>query len=267
MLHRLFVYSNHIEMASLKIQSLVLSLFFWMSFAAIGWSQNYKDSLNAARKAYQNGNYKQALKYYKSATHLAPKDVDLSMEAGQSAYKAGDYSTAEQYYDQAASRQTDLSKKSRAKTNVGMARMKQKNYDGAITAFKEALKANSENEKARQLLAEAQRLKKKQEEEEQKNKQQNQHQQQNNSKQQQNNPNQSQQNNQNQKQQQQQQQQQQQNKNNQQQSGQQKNGQQQLKDKATERKLDELQRQEMVTKKRVDGSKGTYSSQKAKKDW
>lgn len=239
-----------------------------------GWSQEWRDSLNHARNLYKNGQYKEALKYYKSADRLAPNDVDLSEEKGQSAYRAGDYKEAESAYQSAAVRQTDKKRKVAAYNNLGSSRMRQQNYGGAEDAFKESLRLDPSSERARQGLAEAKRLKKQQEEEQQK-KQQQQKQNQDN---QQQNQNDSQQQGGQQKQQpsdsqgQKNQQQKQQNsgQNGQKDAQQQQGGsskEQKLADKQTERKLDELMRQEMDAKKRMDGSKGSSNGKKAKKDW
>jgi Ca-activated chloride channel family protein len=250
---------------------LVLIGFLVTVFATgTAWSQEWRDSLNHARNLYKNGKYKEALKYYKSAERLAPNDVDLSEEKGQSAYRAGNYKEAEQAYSTATVRQKDKKRKVAAYNNLGNSRMRQENYGGAEEAFKEALRLDPSNEKARQLLAEAKRLRREKQEKEQK---QQQEQQQN-----QNNPQQNQGDQQKGNQQQKQQSGQGQQKNQQsEQSGkagdQQKQGesagkeQKKLADKQTERKLDELMRQEMDAKKRIDGSKGTSNGKKAKKDW
>ena len=252
---------------------IVLGIFVSMLTATSAWAQPWRDSLNHARSLYQKGNYKEALKYYKSADRLAPNDVDLSEEKGQSAYRAGDYKAAEEAFHTAASRQTDQKRKSSAYNNLGNARMKQKDYGGAEEAFKESLRLNPSNEKARQRLAEVKRLKKEQEEKEKEqqqkgedNQEQNeggdqpkddqkkpsdgQGQQKKNSSSQK--PGESNKSESQQKQ--------------QQQKGSSSNG-QKLADKQTERKLDELMRQEMDAKKRLDGSKGKSNGAKAKKDW
>jgi len=235
-----------------------------VSISAAAFSQEWKDSLDHARSLYKKGKYNEALKYYKSAEQLAPKGVDLSEEKGQSAYRAANYAEAEQAFRQ-ATKQKDVKRKSAAYNNLGSARLKQQNFEGAQEAFKEALRLDPANEKARQNLAEAKRIQK----EEEKKKQDEQNKQ-----------------NQNQGQQPQQ--------NNGQPNGQPKPGDQQpkdgqgkpkpqpgqgdgqpkpgteqrkLEDKQTDRKLDDLMRQEMDTKKRLDGSKGTSNGKPAKKDW
>lgn len=226
------------------IRFLIISVCLVLS--QLSWSQVWQDTLRLARKSYKAGNYKQALKYYKSATTYAPKGVDLSKETAQSAYRAGDFETAEQAYRKVASGAKTTKEAVDAYTNLGLSQMKGQKYADAENAFKEALRKDPANEKARQLLAEAKRLKKQQEEQQKKQQQQKQQQQQNNQK----NKDQDKQPNQSPNQQQQQQKQ-----------------QQQLRDKQTDRKLDELQRQEMETKKRLNGARGTKGNGKSGKDW
>ena len=255
------------------MKTVVLLCFLIVTVASnTGMAQEWRDTLNHARELYKKGNYKEALKYYKSADRLAPNDVDLSEEKGQSAYRAGKYKEAEEAFRTAASKQTDTKRKASAYHNVGNSRMKLKDYGGAEESFKEALRLDPKNEKARQQLAEAKRLKKEQEEQEKKKQQENKE---NDPKDPGDKPNEGGekpkegegkgQNN---------------NKPKQPQEGQNKpsnndakpqpgsaSKEQKLADKQTERKLDELMRQEMDAKKRLDGSKGKTNGSKAKKDW
>jgi len=248
----------------MKTLLFVIAFLFTGIFTGL-YAQEWKDSLEQARSLYKQGKYNEALKYYKSTERLAPKGVDLSEEKGQSAYRAAKYQEAEQAFQQ-ATKQKDIKRKSSAYNNLGSARLKQKNFAGAQEAFKEALRLDPSNEKARQNLAEAKRIQK----EEEKKKQQQQQQNQQNQDQQQNNgdskgqPKPGDQQN--------------------QQGGQQKPQQgqgkpqpsnadpknaagQKLEDKQTDRKLDDLMRQEMDTKKRLDGSKSSTNGKPAKKDW
>ena len=133
----------------------------------VSFSQEWRDSLELARREYKNENYEKALKYYKSAQKKAPEDVNLSDEIGQSAYKSGDYETAEKVFQQNSANKR--SNKNRAKNihNIGNARMRTKNYKGAVEAYKDALRLNPEDEKTRYNLSEATRkLKKKKKEKE-----------------------------------------------------------------------------------------------------
>lgn len=205
-------------------------------------SQHWKDTLNRARKLYEQGNYKEALKYYKSAEQIAPKDVDLSIEKGQTAYKAGEYKTAAESYQQIVANSSESEQKQKMRSNLGESQMMQQNYQGAVDTFKEVLRHDSGNEKARQRLMEAQRMLKQQQKQQEQKQQQNNNQNKDDTNKQQNN-NQNKQNN------------------------EQNKGQQKLQDKATERKLDELSKQEQEIKKRLNGSKGKKRGGKGTKDW
>jgi Ca-activated chloride channel family protein len=220
-----------------------------MSLCTAAFGQNWKDSLNAARSAYQKGNYKEALKYYKSADRLAPNDVDLSQEKGQTAYKAGDFATAASCFERLTRTEKTTVKKVRAYNNLGNSRMKMNDFEGAIEAYKSALRLDPANEKARQHLAEAKRLK--QQQDEAKKQKQKKQQGISDTKQQPSKGNE--------------------NKRSQPNSGAQKSTttakQQQLKDKQTDRKLDEIARQEMSTKKRINGSKGSKNGNTVRNDW
>ena len=240
---------------------IIAFILFTVVFCSIGFSQEWRDSLMEARKLYKNGQYEESVNYYRSAQRLAPENIDLSQEEGLSSFRARMYPEAEKLFTRAATRQNDVKKKSSAYNNEGYARMQQQNYAGAEESFKNALRANPANEKARQNLAEAKRIrKKKEEEQEQKNKdkkdqqqdKQDQNEQQQNQGKSQGNKNQDQQN--------------------QSSGGDQKNGQggktqPKLSDKQTDRKLDELMRQEMGTKKRLDGTKNGSNGGAVRKDW
>jgi Ca-activated chloride channel homolog len=240
-----------------------ITVLFMLFSILTGFGQEWKDTLKQARAYYKESRYLESLEYYRSAQKLAPENVDLSEEEGLAAFRAGKFKDAEKIFGHAAAQQKDPKRKSSAYNNVGYSRMEQQNYAGAEESFKEALRQNPQNEKARQNLAEARRIRKQKEQQQQ---QQQQNQDQNNS----GNNNQ------------------QQNGDQQGKPGQQGQGQQQsnpqsggsqdkqqagsgskpkLNDKQTDRKLDELMRKEGGVKKRMDGSKGTGNAGGTGKDW
>jgi tetratricopeptide (TPR) repeat protein len=251
----------------LKIHLFILPVF--LSFAFSGYSQHYQDTINAARNASNQGQYKKALKYYKSAERITPKEVDLSQEMGQTAYKAGDFETAERCFDDLAAKSKTSKQRSTHITDSGISSMKAESYAAAEEKFKEAMRNDPSNEKARQLYMEAKRLRKQQEEaEKDKDKEKEDQEDEGKDKKDQNDPkdpgekdgqNQKKQNNEN--------------KNKKSSKGDsqgQSNGQPQegtLEDKQTERKLDELSRQEMDAKRRMNGTNGSHPGKKTTKDW
>lgn len=231
-------------------------------------AQEWRDSLTVARKAYENKNYEKALKYYQSAQEKAPDGIDLSEEMGQSAYKSHQYEQAEKIYQQTASEQTDKTKKAADYHNLGNARMRQKNYQGAVESYKEALRNNPKDEQTRYNLSEAMRQLSEQNKQKQKNGEGDDENkdEQNNNKDGQGNKQQQSQDGKNQK------------------DGQQgdPNDQQngkpgdspkssgegpKLQDKAVEKKLDELMKQEAGTKRKLSGRSSDGSGSKSGKDW
>lgn len=221
-------------------------------------AQEWRDSLSVARSAYKKQEYAKALKYYQSAQKKAPEDVDLSDEMGQSAYKAREFERAEKIYQQSAASKKGTSEKAKTYHNMGNSRMQKKDYQGAVDAYKEAMRNNPNDEETRYNLSEAiRRLKKDQQ------KRQNDQNKQDKQDQKQNNQNQNNQNKQNNKQQNQNQKQQ----NNKQGKGDEQKNPSRLPNKSVERMLDQLMKAEAETKRKMGGSRQEGASTKSGKDW
>ena len=143
-----------------------LSLVF---LSGVTYGQEWRDSLDLARSAYKKGEYQKALKYYESAQKKAPDEVDLSDEIGQSAYKTRDFERAEKVYQQNTSNKKTAESKAKNLHNLGNARMKKKDYSGAIDAYKEALKNDPNNRETKYNLSESIRKQKEQQKQQQQN--------------------------------------------------------------------------------------------------
>jgi Ca-activated chloride channel family protein len=116
---------------------------------------SWRDTLEFASEAYKNKEYSDALKYYESAQKQAPDKVDLSDEMAQSAYRAREFEKAEKIYQQAESGKKNSAQKGDNQHNLGNARMKQENYQGAIDAYKESLRHSPNDDRTRYNLSEA----------------------------------------------------------------------------------------------------------------
>ena len=227
----------------------ILNILFLMVINSF-FGQEWRDSLIIARKAYANKEYMKSFNDYKSIQQKVPDNIQLYDELAQSAYKSGDFETSEKLYQQgAASKKSALDRASNA-YNIGNARMKSKNYEGAIEAYKNALRINSNDDKARYNLSKAIReLKKKKEknkedkedredreEREQEQQSQNQDEQSQGSKQQEN-------------------------KNNP------KNSKSKLSTQTAKRMLDKLMKEETETKRKLHNGQRLNSPSKSGKDW
>ena len=131
-------------------------------------AQSWEDSLRMGKQYYQDGNYKQAYRSLLEAQKLAPSDVDLSQDIGNAAYRSQDYEMAEKAFRAAASNGEDDMDKSKHWHNVGNSQMQAKNYQAAVESYKNALRKNSTDDKARYNLAEAQRRVQQQEKQQEK---------------------------------------------------------------------------------------------------
>lgn len=128
--------------------------------ASLVAQEDWRDSLEVAREAYDKGDYAKAMKYYESAQRKAPYDIDFSDEIGQTAYRSRDFERAEKIFEQSAGSKYDSKGRGDGYHNLGNSRMKQKNYKGAIEAYKEALRANPNDDKTRYNLSKAMRKQK-----------------------------------------------------------------------------------------------------------
>lgn len=124
---------------------------------------SWRDSLDVARKSYQNKEYGKALKYYESAQRKAPDNVDLSDEMGQSAYKAREFERAEKIYQQSGGSKRNKARSGDNFHNLGNSQMRQENYESAVESYKKSLRMNPNDDRTRYNLSEAiRRLKDKQ---------------------------------------------------------------------------------------------------------
>lgn len=129
-------------------------------------AQHWGDSLRAARNAFESEDFELAYEKFLSAQRLAPDHIDLSKDIATSAYRAEDYKTAEQIFEGAAKR--DVSEAHKKWLNVGNSQLKQENLEGAIDSYKNALRQNPNDDKARYNLAQAKRMQKQQDSQQEK---------------------------------------------------------------------------------------------------
>ncbi len=133
-----------------------LLLLSFFSLLALGsFSQTWTDSLKTARNLYQSGDYSKALKYYESLDHSKPANIDLSNEIGQTAYKSGNIDLAKEKFEAGLNNKKNKFDKAKSYHNLGNTKMGEKDYQGAVNYYKEALRNNPDDEDTRYNLSEA----------------------------------------------------------------------------------------------------------------
>lgn len=142
---------------------IVLFILLVVCCGTIGSAQSWRNSLQEARKMYQEKAYSEAFQKYQEAQKLAPKDIDLSNEIAQSAYRAGELQRAEEAYQKSAEKSSEKKQKAISQYNLGNSFYKQEKLDQAIEAYKNALRNNPTDEAARRNLVKAMTKKEKKE--------------------------------------------------------------------------------------------------------
>ncbi len=138
-----------------------LLLFVFLVLGVDSHAQEWMQNLKAAREAYQKKAYKQSFDLYRSLEGKLPKNVDVANEMGQAAYRAGKFEEAEGYFNAANSGVKNPNNQFISSHNLGNARMKRKDYNGAVEAYKNALRKNPNDVQTRYNLSEALRKLKK----------------------------------------------------------------------------------------------------------
>ncbi|MEO8823475.1 MAG: VWA domain-containing protein, partial [Ginsengibacter sp.] len=153
------------EKKKAKIKNIAAFILF-MCFSQYSFSQNTKNSINKGNKAYKENNYNAAENAYQEALKNSDTNATASYNLGNVLYRKNNTEEAVKSYDNAIQGTNDNSVKQKAFYNKGVALQAAKKLPECITAYKNALILNSDDEDARQNL---QRALKEQQKQQQKN--------------------------------------------------------------------------------------------------
>jgi tetratricopeptide (TPR) repeat protein len=196
-----------------------------------------------ARKCYKKGQFSEAVENYRKAISKAPKEIDLSEELAQAHYKSREFKAAEKEFEKSLNSSNNKKTTASKHYNIGNSRMKSRNYSGAVDAYKQALRLNPNDKKTKYNLSEAiRRVKSERKKKQQKPDSKQKDKQQKNEKNQQN-----------------------QNKDPKQSDA--KNDKGSLSQRAVDRMLDKLMKDETTTKRKLNKNKQASSNSNSGKDW
>lgn len=120
-----------------------------------GYTQQWVDSMESARKFYQKKNYAEAERIYKTHYKKALSKGGVDEELAQTKYRLRDYKGAIHYYQKKLKTAKNKTEKARIKHNLGNSYFEKGDYTQAIKNYKESLKLNPNNENTRYNLSEA----------------------------------------------------------------------------------------------------------------
>lgn len=225
----------------------ILLTFIFIIGSFFAQSQEWKKSLMDARKCYKKGQFSEAVENYRKAISKAPKEIDLSEELAQAHYKSREFKAAEKEFEKSLNSSNNKKASASKHYNIGNSRMKSRNYSGAVDAYKQALRLNPNDKKTKYNLSEAiRRVKSEKKKKQQKPDSKQKDKQQKNEKNQQKN---------------------QQNQNKDPKQSDAKNDKGSLSQRAVDRMLDKLMKDETTTKRKLNKNKQASSNSNSGKDW
>lgn len=155
---------NIFYLQKLVFVGILLTLVFSVS------AQIEKKDIHQGNKAYDSKSYNIAEKNYLHALEKNNNSTTAMFNLGDAYYKQNKFSEAAEQFQMITHKPLSKDTLSKAYHNLGNALLKDKKYENAIDAYKQALKNNSTDEDSRYNLAYAQQMLKKEQQQNQNDK-------------------------------------------------------------------------------------------------
>ena len=126
-----------------------ICLIFFISTSS---AQDVNKILSDADKQYQRSEYLNASKLYEEALKTSPADLTAQYNLGVARFRLNEIEGATEAFKKALGLSKDKSMSAKIFYNLGVAFLKSANYPEAITAFRNAMKLNSEDRDCRENL-------------------------------------------------------------------------------------------------------------------
>ena len=121
-------------------------------FISSSFAQPVNKILNNADKKYQNSEYEKASELYKEALNQSSGDLAAQYNLGVARFRLNDIDGAKEAFKKALSLTDNKSMSAKISYNLGVAFLKSANFQEAIPALKNALKLNAEDKDCRENL-------------------------------------------------------------------------------------------------------------------
>lgn len=137
-------------------------------YAQSWFGSNNKQFIRKGNLEYKKGNFDAASDEYKKVIGKKPDHPVAHFNMGTSLYKKGNFDSAMTHFQTAINGISDDKLKSKGYYNLGNTMLQKREYQKAIDAYKESLKANPGNEDARYNLSYARKMLQQQQQQQQK---------------------------------------------------------------------------------------------------
>lgn len=158
---------NLIYLTKIKLKMIRLIALFIIINLSFAFSQDKKKAdekprvdkfLPKGNEAFKKKKYAEAEKNYRLSNGQAPNVAKSAYNLGNSAYRQQAPSESKNYFSKALQNAKTKEEKHYAFHNMGNVMMNEKNYQGAVDAYKNALKNNPKDEETRYNYALAKKL-------------------------------------------------------------------------------------------------------------
>jgi len=121
-------------------------------FISSSFAQDVNKILHDADKQYQQSEYLNASKLYEEALKKSSLDLSAQYNLGVARFRLNDIEGATEAFKKALSLSADESMSAKISYNLGVAFLKSTNFQEAIPAFRNSLKLNPEDKECRENL-------------------------------------------------------------------------------------------------------------------
>ena len=130
----------------------ILTCICLIFFILTSFAQDVNKILNDADKQYQKSEYLNASKLYEEALKKSSLDLTAQYNLGVARFRLNEIEGATEAFKKALSLSKNKSMSAKISYNLGVVFLKSANYQEAITAFSNAMKLNSEDKYCRENL-------------------------------------------------------------------------------------------------------------------
>ncbi len=150
----MFTFNKHIK---ISVNAILATVVLLMTSASV-FSQKEKKFILEGNKQFVDKKYAEAEKNYKQGLNKNKDSYKAGFNLGDAYYKQGKYEEAAEQFQALTHRATSKDTLSKAYHNLGNSLLQSKKFEESISAYKNALKNNPDDEDTRYNLAYAQKM-------------------------------------------------------------------------------------------------------------
>ena len=156
----------------LKVNSILVILL--LSFSSVAFAQQESGDVRRGNKQYRKQNYTEAEVHYRRGLDKNKNGYEAHYNLGDALFKQDKYADAQAEFETAAKmldKKEDKTRYAKAMHNIGNCQFAQQQYDKAVAAYQESLRANPADNDTRYNLVKSMQMLQQQQQQQQQNQQ------------------------------------------------------------------------------------------------